>query len=47
LAMLLRASLALAHIDSVAKTDGLTFKVSEIVDGVNRRLSLNGHGARV
>ena len=39
LAMLLRARLAQAHIQSIAKTDGLTFKVSEIIDGVNRRLA--------
>lgn len=38
LAMLLRARYALPTIGSVTKTDGLTFKVREIVDGVARRL---------
>ena len=33
MAMLLRAAYALPHIASVAKTDGLTFKVNEIVAG--------------
>jgi 2-oxoglutarate ferredoxin oxidoreductase subunit alpha len=36
LAMLLRARYAQPHIRSITKTDGLTFKVSEIVDGVSR-----------
>jgi hypothetical protein len=27
------------HIRSIAKTDGLTFKVREIVDGVKARLA--------
>ena len=38
LAMMLRASLALPHIVSVTKTDGLTFKVSEIVAGIARHI---------
>jgi len=42
LATLLRARHALPHIRSITKTDGLTFKVREIVDGVNRRLDRNG-----
>jgi 2-oxoglutarate ferredoxin oxidoreductase subunit alpha len=44
MAMLLRACYALPHISSVAKTDGLTFKVSEIVVGVNKRVDLNRQG---
>ncbi len=39
LATLLRARLALPHIASITKADGLTYKVREIVDGVNRRLA--------
>ncbi len=38
LAMLLRARLANPAIRSITKTDGLTFKVREIVDGVTRLL---------
>ena len=38
LAMMLRASLANPNIVSVTKTDGLTFKVSEIVIGVARHI---------
>lgn len=38
LAMLLRARLANPAIRSITKTDGLTFKVREIVDGVSRHL---------
>jgi len=38
LAMMLRASLANPNIVSVTKTDGLTFKVSEIVTGVARHI---------
>jgi 2-oxoglutarate ferredoxin oxidoreductase subunit alpha len=44
MAMLLRARLAQPQIGSIAKTDGLTFKVSEIVDGAMRRLARNGNG---
>ncbi len=40
LAMLLRARYANAAIRSVTKTDGLTFKVREIVEGVARHLDL-------
>lgn len=36
---LLRARYAMPHIRSITKTDGLTFKVREIVDGVNARLA--------
>ena len=36
LAMLLRARYAMPHIRSITKTDGLTFRVAEIVDGVSR-----------
>ncbi len=39
LATLLRARHAMPHIRSIAKTDGLTFKVREIVDGVKARLA--------
>jgi len=46
MAMLLRACYALPHIASVAKTDGLTFKVNEIVVGVNKRVDLNRVGAK-
>jgi 2-oxoglutarate ferredoxin oxidoreductase subunit alpha len=38
LATLLRARFAMPHIVSVCKTDGLTFKVSEIVAGVARHV---------
>jgi 2-oxoglutarate ferredoxin oxidoreductase subunit alpha len=38
LATLLRARYALPKIGSIAKTDGLTFRISEIVNGVNRSL---------
>ena len=44
MATLLRAQLAMPHIASVAKTDGLTFKVNEIVVGVNKRVDLNRPG---
>jgi 2-oxoglutarate ferredoxin oxidoreductase subunit alpha len=44
LATLLRARYALPAIHSITKTDGLTFKVREIVDGVKRRLGRNGGG---
>jgi hypothetical protein len=44
--MLLRACYAMPHIASVAKTDGLTFKVNEIVVGVNKRVDLNSAGAK-
>ena len=46
MAMLLRACYAMPHIASVAKTDGLTFKVNEIVVGVNKRVDLNSAGAK-
>lgn len=42
LAMLLRARYAMPSIRSITKTDGLTFKVREIVDGVTLRVSRNG-----
>jgi len=48
LAMHLRGCYALPTIRSLTKTDGLTFKVREIVDGVNARIhrnGANGHGA--
>jgi len=44
MATLLRAQFAMPHIASVAKTDGLTFKVNEIVVGVNKRVDLNRAG---
>jgi len=36
LALLLRARYAMPHIRSITKTDGLTYKVAEIVDGISR-----------
>ena len=45
LAMLLRARYALPSIGSITKTDGLTFRIDEIVAGVagvTRRVDLNG-----
>ena len=36
--MMLRARYAMPHIVSVTKTDGLTFKVSEIVGGVGKHI---------
>ncbi len=39
LTTLLRARYAMPHIRSITKTDGLTFKVREIVDGVKARLA--------
>jgi 2-oxoglutarate ferredoxin oxidoreductase subunit alpha len=36
LAMLLRAAYALPHIQSVCKTDGLAFRIREIVTGVEK-----------
>jgi 2-oxoglutarate ferredoxin oxidoreductase subunit alpha len=45
LATLLRARYALASIGSITKTDGLTFRIAEIVDGVNKRLGRNGAAA--
>jgi 2-oxoglutarate ferredoxin oxidoreductase subunit alpha len=45
LAMLLRARYALPHIGSITKTDGLTFRISEIIKGVTRHLSRNGADA--
>jgi 2-oxoglutarate ferredoxin oxidoreductase subunit alpha len=42
LAMLLRARHALPSIGSITKTDGLTFRISEIVSGVARSLGRNG-----
>jgi 2-oxoglutarate ferredoxin oxidoreductase subunit alpha len=35
LATLLRARYAMPHIRSITKTDGLTFKVAEIIEGVS------------
>jgi 2-oxoglutarate ferredoxin oxidoreductase subunit alpha len=46
LATLLRARYALPTIRGINKTDGLTFKVREIVDGVNARLSAAGTNGR-
>jgi 2-oxoglutarate ferredoxin oxidoreductase subunit alpha len=40
LATLLRAALALPSITSITKTDGLNFKVAEVVDRVNRALGV-------
>jgi len=45
LAMMLRARYALPSITSITKTDGLTFRISEIVNGVNRHLGNNGSHA--
>jgi len=45
LAMLLRGRYALPSIGSITKTDGLTFRIDEIVAGVagvTRRVDLNG-----
>ena len=42
LAMHLRGCYALPSIRSLAKTDGLTFKIREIVDGVSARIHRNG-----
>ncbi len=42
MASLLRARYALPSIRSITKTDGLTFRVSEIVGGVDRLLAPNG-----
>jgi 2-oxoglutarate ferredoxin oxidoreductase subunit alpha len=42
LTTLLRARHAMPHIRSITKTDGLTFKVREIVDGVKARLATSG-----
>ena len=42
MAMLLRARYALPSIGSITKTDGLTFKIAEIVNGVNRHFGRNG-----
>ena len=39
LAMLLRASLAMPHIVSICKTDGLAFRIREIVTGVEKILA--------
>jgi len=41
LATLLRARFAMPSIGSLTKTDGLTFKVRELVDGVTRRIAVN------
>ncbi len=43
LATLLRARWALPSIRSITKTDGLTFRVAEIVDGVTASLARNGN----
>jgi len=42
MAMMLRARYALPSIRSITKTDGLTFRISEIVSGVARSLGRNG-----
>jgi len=42
LAMLMRARYALPSIGSITKTDGLTFRIGEIVSGVARSLGRNG-----
>jgi 2-oxoglutarate ferredoxin oxidoreductase subunit alpha len=42
MAMLLRARHALPSIGSITKTDGLTFRIGEIVNGVNRHFGRNG-----
>jgi 2-oxoglutarate ferredoxin oxidoreductase subunit alpha len=42
LATLLRARYALPSIVSLTKTDGLTFRISEIVDGVTKHLTESG-----
>jgi 2-oxoglutarate ferredoxin oxidoreductase subunit alpha len=39
LAMLLRASLAMPHVTSICKTDGLAFRIREIVTGVEKILA--------
>jgi len=39
MAMMLRARYALPSIRSITKTDGLTFKVREIADGVTLQLA--------
>jgi 2-oxoglutarate ferredoxin oxidoreductase subunit alpha len=47
MASLLRARHALPSIRSITKTDGLTFRVSEIVERVDQHIALNGaNGAR-
>lgn len=46
MATLLRARYALPSIRSITKTDGLTFRVSEIVSGVDRNLAANGDQAQ-
>jgi len=43
MATMLRARYAMPSIRSITKTDGLTFRISEIVDGVTRSLVRNGH----
>ena len=42
MATMLRARHALPSIRSITKTDGLTFRISEIVDAVTRSLGRNG-----
>jgi 2-oxoglutarate ferredoxin oxidoreductase subunit alpha len=42
LATLLRARYSLPSIGSLTKTDGLTFRISEIVNGVLQRLGRAG-----
>ncbi len=42
MATMLRARYAMPSIRSITKTDGLTFKISEIVNGVTRNLGTNG-----
>jgi 2-oxoglutarate/2-oxoacid ferredoxin oxidoreductase subunit alpha len=43
MATMLRARYALPSIRSITKTDGLTFRISEIVDAVTRSLGRNGN----
>ena len=46
LATLLRARCADPRIRSISKTDGLTWKVKEILAAVKMKLSLNGEAAK-
>jgi 2-oxoglutarate ferredoxin oxidoreductase subunit alpha len=46
LATLLRARYANPAIRSIAKTDGLTFKVREIVDGIKRLQTTTGSNGK-
>jgi 2-oxoglutarate ferredoxin oxidoreductase subunit alpha len=42
MAMMLRARYAMPSIRSITKTDGLTFRIGEIVSGVTRSIGANG-----